>query len=90
MFPRLVGGGDLDDIDPLYIAAVGKTVAKLSGTSVSLPMALVLLMGCYYVFDISYPNKAKNIYLFLEASLLENTTEARKRVVLQKFLADIE
>ena len=47
----LVGSGELSDINPLYIAAEGKAMTKLSGTSVALPMPLVLLMGCF-IFSI--------------------------------------
>lgn len=60
-----MGSGELSNIDPLYIAAEGKAITKLSGTSVGLPMALVLLMAVFYIFNIEYPAKAKNIYIYI-------------------------
>lgn len=84
-----MGSGQLCDIDPLYIAAEGKVMAKLSGTSVGLPMALVLLIGVFYIFNIEYPAKAKNMYIFLEAILMDNNDAARKSVVVQKFLKEL-
>ena len=59
-----MGSGELSGINPLHIAADGKAMTKLSGTSVELPMALVLLMGLFYIFNIEYPakTKKKNIY----------------------------
>lgn len=88
--PRLVGAGELDNITPLYIVAEGKIMAKLSGISAGLPMPLILLMGTYYIFNVVYPAKAKNLFLFLEAVLLQNTAEAKKRVAVQRFLKELQ
>ena len=85
-----MGAGELDEINPLYIVAEGKVVAALSGNCMGLPMALIFLIGTYYIFNIEYPAKAKNLFSFLEAVLLENSSETRKRVVVQKFLKELE
>ena len=50
-----MGSGELSGINPLHIAADGKAMTKLSGTSVELPMALVLLMGVFYFMTMSTP-----------------------------------
>ena len=84
VFPRLVVSGNLADIDPLYIAAEGRVIVKLGGLNIGMPMALALLMGTFYIFNIEYPTKARNTYVFLEATFLENKKEAKKRVVIQK------
>lgn len=84
VFPRLVVSGNLADIDPLYIAAEGRVIVKLGGLNIGMPMALALLMGTFYIFNIEYPTKARNTYVFLEATFLENKKKAKKRVVIQK------
>ena len=65
IFPRLVGSWAAGKVDPLYIAAEGKPIARLplSGLSVG----LVLLIGIFYIYNIEYPAKAKGVFIFLEA-----------------------
>ena len=69
---------------PLYIVAEGKIVANFNGIRASLPIALILLMGLYYIFRVEFQLGPK-IFIFLEA-VLQNIAEARKRVAVQKFL----
>ena len=64
-------------------------MVKLSATSVGLPMALILLLRVFYIFNIEYPAKAKRMYIFLEAMLLDNNNNAKKSVVVQKCLKEI-
>ena len=52
-------------------------------------MTLILLIGTFYIFNVEYPVKARNIFMFLEAMLLDNSTEAKKSVVIQKFLKEL-
>ena len=58
------------------------------GSGTSLANALGLLMGCYYVFNIAYPVKASNVYLFCE-TLLGKHQDAKKRVAVNKFISAI-
>ncbi|XP_033110646.1 sterile alpha motif domain-containing protein 3-like [Anneissia japonica] len=91
IFPRLVGSSSLEDIDPLYIAAEGKIISKLSGLNVDAAVAIALLMGAFYIFNVQYPNKSKNTYIFLESKILQNKTkEANRRVIVQKLLKELE
>lgn len=50
---------------PLYLAAEGKVVLKLnSGMPVSQTLVLtVLLIACYYIFNIEYASNLKNVFL---------------------------
>ena len=89
VFPRLVGCGNIAEVEPLYIAADGMHVAKLHGRNIGLPMTLILLIGTFYIFNVEYPVKARNIFMFLEAMLLDNSTEATKSVVIQKILKEL-
>ena len=47
--------------------------------------AISLLVACYYVFNIAYPVKSGNVFLFCKATLLDMRAEAKKRVALNKF-----
>ena len=51
--------------------------------------AISLLLACYYVFNIAYPAKSGNVFLFCEATLLDMPTEAKKRVALNKFISSL-
>ena len=53
-----------------------------------LSVGLVLLIGIFYVFNVEYPAKAKGVFIFLKALLLENDTEAKKRVTVQKTMKE--
>lgn len=65
----------------------GVIIAKLN--NVGLATALSLLVGIYYIFNMQYPPSGKNFFLFLEAILMNNTVEARKRVSVNKLLKDL-
>ena len=52
----------------------------------SLPMAVALLLGTYYVFNIEYQAGGSNVFVFLEAVLLGKDKEAKKRISVQNFL----
>ena len=67
----------------------GKVILKLHGTCVSSAQALAILMACYYIFNIEYPTQLKNVYLMLEATMMDQPREAKKRVVVNKFLQEI-
>jgi hypothetical protein len=69
----------------LYIAGEGKILTKLN-TSTSMINALGLLVSCFYVFNIEYPASCKNVFLFLEAEMMQRTREAKERVAINKFL----
>jgi hypothetical protein len=84
----LVGGNVYGSITPLYVVAEGCILLVLNNTN--LINGLVSLLATYYVFNIKYPNKGKNIYSFLEATLLNNVTDARKRVTINKLLQELD
>lgn len=84
--PQIVGSGEFWCLDPLYIAAKGVIIISLGGSS-SLANALSLLVASYYVFNIKYPLKCSNVYIFCEATLFGNEQEAKKRVAVNKFIS---
>jgi hypothetical protein len=49
-------------------------------------MAMVLLVGTFYILNMEYTPGIWNVYAFLEATLLSRPQEARKRISVQKFL----
>jgi hypothetical protein len=51
--------------------------------------ALAILMASYYIFNMEYPSNMRNVYLMLEATIMGRTAEARKRVVVNKFLQEL-
>ena len=67
----------------------GKVILKLHGACVSSAQALAILMSCYYIFNIEYPIQLKNVYRMLEAAMMDQPQEAKKRVVVNKFLQEI-
>ena len=84
----LIGSGQYGSINPLYLAAEGEIIARLQKTN--LINALVVLVCAYYVFNISYPYKGRNMYHFLEAVLLQNNNEARKRVTVNWLMQEMD
>lgn len=46
--------------------------------SMALPMAVVILVGVYYIFNIEYPLAGRNAYSFLEAVFLGKEKDAKK------------
>lgn len=56
----------------------GVDILKLGATSMA--NALGLLVACFYVFNMAYPANSGNVYYFCEATLLDMTNEANKRV----------
>lgn len=87
--PRLVGAGEVGNIKPLYIAGEGKILMKVNSAT-TMANALGLLVSCFYVFNIEYPASCKNVFLFLEAAMMQRTKEAKKRVAINKFLQQLE
>ena len=87
--PRLVGAGHVGDIKQLYIAEEGKILVKLNA-SITMTNALALLLPCFYVFNIEYLASSKNVFLFLEAAMMQQTKEAKKRVGINKFFQELE
>ena len=85
--PMLVAGVTYGSITPLYVAAKGSMLVL---TNTNLVNGLVCLIAAYYVFNIQYPNKGKNIFAFLEAVLLRNVAEARERVSVDKFMQQLD
>lgn len=81
--PRIVGSGEPLTPDPLYICMEGRTVGPALRNSTLLDAA-VLLLACYYTFNMQYPQN-KNVFLFLEAVLLDKTDHLKGRVSLLKF-----
>jgi len=77
----------LDKVSPLYLVAEGTIVAKLN--SGGLGTALCMLVGCFYLFNMHYPSKQNNFFQFLEYILLGNSKDARKRVAVNKFVAEL-
>lgn len=80
--------GSLSSIDPMYVAAEGVVLLRLCNMSLS--KALAVLVGAYYVLNMEYPAWARNFFIFLEAILLNNTQEAKKRVAINKFFKELK
>lgn len=76
--PRIVGSGDILRPDPLYICMEGKTVVGPLKNATLLDAA-VLLLACYYAFNMQYPQQ-KNVFFFLEAVLLDKTDDLKGRI----------
>ena len=84
----LIGGGQYGSVTPLYLAAKGSVILKFPNPS--LMHALVVLTASYYVFNIQYPAQEKNMFTFVEATLLQNVDAAKKRVAINKLLQEME
>jgi hypothetical protein len=84
----LVGAGEYGSITPLYLAAEGETIIKIPNTN--LINGLVILIASYYAFNISYPTKGRNFFAFVEATLLDNSEDAKKRVSINKILKEMD
>ncbi|CAB4022432.1 Hypothetical predicted protein [Paramuricea clavata] len=87
--PMLVGAGEYGSITPLYLAAEGETITEIPNTN--LINGLVILIALYYAFNISYPTtKGRNFFAFIEATLLDNSEDAKKRVSINKILKEMD
>ena len=64
-------------LDPFLIAAEGKVVSKLSA-SVTVPLAVSLLLGVFYILNMEYTPGVRNIYAFFESILLNKPEQAKK------------
>lgn len=90
-YPRLIASGDLAQVDPLFIAVEGQRFLDLSSiTHGQIPMAVVLLVGTFYVFNMEYTPGVSNVYAFLEAILLSRPQEAKKRISVQKLIKELD
>lgn len=58
------------ELSPVYLAGEGQVILKLSDT-IKMVDALALLVGSYYVFNVEYPVSSRNIFMFLEMTMLE-------------------
>ncbi|XP_028417217.1 uncharacterized protein LOC114543832 [Dendronephthya gigantea] len=85
--PKLIGSGQYGSITPLYLVAEGEVIIKFPNTG--LINALVVLLAAYYAFNIKYPNKGRNLFSFIEATLLGNFEDAKKRVSINRLLKDM-
>ena len=85
----LVGSGCCASFDPLYIAAEGEIVLVIPGR-MNLVQSVILLMGVYYVYNVEYSREGKNFYSFMEAVLMNNCDVAKKRVVVNKILQELD
>jgi hypothetical protein len=84
----LIGAGDYGAITPLYLAAEGEMITKIPNTN--LIDGLVVLIASYYVFNVSYPTRGRNFFAFVEATLLDNNEDAKKRVSTNKILKELD
>ena len=81
-FPRIIVSGDLSSLDSLV-------VSKLSA-SVTVPLAVSLLLGVFYILNMEYTPGVRNIYAFLESILLIKPEQAKKRITVQKLLQELQ
>ena len=81
------GGGEIGNITPFYLVAERKVVLKFHDMESS--KALAILMASYYIFNMEYPSNMRNVYLMLGATIMGRTAEARKGVVVNKFLQEL-
>lgn len=87
--PQLIGGGEIGDMMPLYLVVERKVMLKIN-SGISIAQALAMLMACYYIFNIEYPTSLKSVFVMLEATIMGQPHEAKKRVVVNKFLQELE
>ncbi len=55
------------------------------GTSPTMDTCLFVLHAFYYIMNISYPQKWKDVFIFIDTMLLGVDDVCRKRVSLQKY-----
>ena len=79
----------MGDVMPLYLVAERNVVLKIP-SGMSIAQSLAILMACYYIFNMEYPTSLKNVFLMLEATIMGRPHEARKRVVINKFLQELD
>ena len=84
--PRIVCVGRLANLNPVYIVAEGMIVCQLC--NLSMGMSIALLLGCYYIFNMKYPSTSKNVFIFLEAIMLDNGSKAKKIVAINTFFKE--
>ena len=87
--PELIASGEFGSFSCLYVAAEGKIVCRLN-PRMQPGQALALLMASYYVYNIEYPASLRNVYYYLEATIMDKPCEAKKRVAINKFLLELE
>ena len=63
---------DNDDITPTYYIAIEQDLVIECST---LTKALFCLLAVHYVFDISYHDRVKDFFLFLQEKVMEITSE---------------
>lgn len=77
-------------MDPLFIAVEGQILLELSSvTNNQIPMAVVLLVGTFYVLNMEYTPGVSNVYAFLEAIMLSRPQEAKNRISVQKLIKEL-
>lgn len=88
-YPRIIASGDLANLYPVYIAAEGQIYLNFSGKNIAVAMLVSMLIATFYVLNMEYTPGVSNIYSFLEAVLMGNRTDAKKRISLQKFVNEL-
>ena len=81
-FPRIIVSGDLSSLDSLV-------VSKLSA-SVTVPLAVSLLLGVFYILNMEYTPGVRNIYAFLRSILLNKPEQEKRRITVQKLLKELQ
>ena len=91
-FPRLIfaaEGDDIFDIENAIICAEGNGIIDFSD-AVTVDSALLTLHASYYVFNLSYPTKWKDIFIFIDCLLCGMKGAAAKRISLQQFISRLQ
>jgi hypothetical protein len=88
-YPRLIASGDIGMLDPVLIAAEGYILVDLSQSHLCKPCT----HGCgapgwylIYLLNVEYTPGVSSVYAFLEAALLNNLKQARKRSSVQELI----
>ncbi len=75
-------------LDSMFLCIEGGKVADVS--SFPLDTVFLSLHSCYYIFSIQYPNRYKDLFLFIDSVLLGLHHSATTRITLNKFIKALE
>ena len=53
------------------------------------PLAIALLVGVFYIFNIEYTPGVRGVFAFLEGIMLSRTQLAKTRIAVQKLIKDV-
>ena len=78
----------MGEFSQFLIAADCKVLVKL--VNVDIPMAIAILVGVFYVFNIEYTPGVRRLFAFLEAIILGQHQLAKTRIAVQKLVKSVD